>query len=426
MAVNVDPAGEAGQGERLISSGGNIYSMSTGPTKVGIATRGRGFWAGRKRHDEDDPDVDDPKLYPADEYVPVPDKNDGFDDDLDPMLAMNVGISGIKNATRAQMKQAKEIVEAAMGVPTHKALTFKDVHVDLLLTDPMKLDEAELIKSASTVKFLIDAASSDSERMMLSEYAGRLAQAIRKALPKKEVDVNKKDSKPVKMPPKKSQETKADARGKTQYKYSKKGDGKGPNSDGRKPKQQKPEQEDPMAGQDASQVTPPQPIDPTPFAKLIGVGPGQLERFAAKKTRQEFTDFFIRQKDLVEKHGISAAFLGQLYATLTTPQQPQQVQQQSPVPPPGQPGKPPTKQAPAAPLPAVKSMVIFNGATLNRQTRMMIDILKSHKAETIDDIQKCLQAHYACSAEQSADTTRTLLRQWEREGLVQFAQPKEQ
>jgi len=434
MAVRIDPGGEAGQSERLISSGGNVFSLTEERTKIGVATRGRGYWTGRRRHSSDDPDVDNPTAWGANAHEPMPDKNDGFEDDVDPQLAMRMGAS-MRHVTRAQLKQAKEIIEAAMGSPANKGLTRGVVKVDLLLQNPDNLTPEDLVKAASVVTFLFDTTRNDHEKSVLRDYADRLAAALRKALPQPR-DPDKKDSKPVKHGAQKAQETKVNSKGKVAYKYPKKGDGKGPNSDrGGSEKKAKPPvtPAEQAANQDELAVTPPVPIDPRPFAKVIGVSTKELTAFAQQKTQQQFVDFFVRHAKLVKKHGVSAAFLTRLYDALTqssskllaaAPAQPAPTQQSGPTPQsPAQYGKSPRRQADA--FPASKAIVVFRGATLDGRLLALMNLLKSHRAETVEDVRKCLQAHFACTEHHSVDLTRTLLRKLEHGGLVTLYPPKE-
>jgi hypothetical protein len=439
MAVHINPGGEQhGESAQLISAGGNIYSIGPSQVKRGTKTLGRGHWAGSSHPDKDNPDVDSPSLYGANVFVPPTEEEDeDFEDNTPPEEAMIRDGHG-KNILRHDLKQARQMVEAASGMPmtVGKAiLTLGAIKVDLLLEDPEKLSEEQLVKSAATVKAMVEAATG-YERTILANHAARIAQALRVTMQARE-ELSKailtkpseeREHKSKKMKPKKASETKVNDKGKVAYKYKKRGDGKGPNSDrgspasGAQDGQAQPQtQEQP--------VTPPPPVDPKPFATALGIGAAQLERFASKKDRKTFVSFFMSQKDIVEKHKITPAYIGRLYDSITTPSQPPQQQgaqlmkppapQPAPGPNPAMPGAKPTGvgRHQVTPL-ATKSLVVFTGATLNADTLAMLDMLKSQQAETVGDIAKCLQHHYACTEPESLRHTVSLLNKWERKGLV--------
>lgn len=421
MAVAHHPE-YAAESQRLISVGGNIYSLATGYVKTGNATRGRGFWAGRKRDELADPDVDNPGHEGAETLIPVDEEDDGFDDDKDPVLSMHRKLD-TTIVSKQQLKASRQIAEAVYGARMTKAiLSLGSVKVDLILKNPEELSEEELLRSASTVSWMIDQASGYNERELLQHHAARIAKALRdvltsrqavKALLTRSAEDKEKPVKEAKKPPAKAQTTQVNDKGKVAYKYPKSGDGKGPNSDGwkGKPKAKGGDQEPPPEEQASTPpITPPQPIDPTPFAKMLGVGPGQLERFAARKTKEQFVDFFMKQTELVQKHHLNAPMLAKLYDALVSPPPPAP-QMQSPQPP---------QPTAIVNQPAQKSIVVFNGATLDRKTLALIDMLKSYKAETVSDIRKCFQTHFACTEDAAFRMTLATLNKWERQGLVSF------
>lgn len=435
---------ERGQGERLISAGGNIYSLALMVPKSGLATRGRGFWAGRERADCDNPDIDNPSPQGAQiliEREAEEGEPDGFDDDVDPMLAMRAS-SHITAITQAQTKAAKKMVDAVLGLPVKKSiLTLGDVKVDLLLSDPKVLTEEQLVQNASTLKSLMSQTHDNYEKAALRDYAARLQKALSdvlkakevlaKAMPKSTADKDAEEQeKRASKPPKKSQETIADDKGRTQHKYPKKGDGKGIHSDGRKPEDMahkvNKDQDETHHGKvdtkyEPQEISPPPQIDPAPFAQMLKIPPAHLEKLAQRMTRDQFIRFWMKDhKELVRKQGLVPEFIGRLFDSLMGPAAPpaqQQEQQGQQAPDPGN----PQAQQQMPPMPAAKStVVVFNGGTLDQGTLKLLTLLKSHQAETIADIQDCIQAHYACTPDMASRTTCTLLNRMERQGLVKF------
>jgi hypothetical protein len=453
MAVQYNPGGELqGESPRLISSGGNIYSTATLPVKRGVHTTGRGYWAGAVREDEDNPDVDNPSEVGAQTYIPASEEIDAaFDDDTSPEESMARTGFGT-NLVRQENKKLKQMLDAAAGTCSKAVLTTRSVKVDMLLQNPEQLSEDDLLKSAASLAFLMEVTTVKAEREVLQSYAARLTEALRgviqarhtvaKAIMTKPSEDREK--KPDKLKHRKAQEKKVNDKGKVAYKYPKKGDGKGPNSDrgkgepGGEGEEPAPAPEDVAEAQNsapAPTVTPPPPVDPAPFAEALGLTPEQLKKLADKKDRKSFVDFFMSRSKLVEKHKYTPAYLARLFDALTmpptppAPQQPgsplmpqPQPPQQQPGPAPTAPGSAPGSAGPnqATPLvpAAAKSLVVFTGATLNPQTLAMIDMLKSYKAETVEDIQKCVQAHYACTEREAGQKTISLLNRWERKGLV--------
>ena len=80
MAVYYGPEQADSTGQRIISTGGNIFTLGEN-MHVGSKTRGRGFWIGPKRKDKNNPDVDNPKDQAVNTlYVPKHKGNFGDDD----------------------------------------------------------------------------------------------------------------------------------------------------------------------------------------------------------------------------------------------------------------------------------------------------------------------------------------------------------
>jgi len=414
---------------RLISSGGNVYSLTSEPAKRGVSTTGRGHWAGKKPKDDDNPDVDSPSFEGAVEYIRATEEEDAaFEDDLSPEDAMaRVGVN--KNALRHEMKQAKDIVEAASGTLIGKSvLTLRSLKMDLLLQNPEDLTEEQLLQSAQLVKSVIETSSTAEEARILTDYAERVANALRSTIEAKRAVVKAILTKPSeerektkKTKPNKAKEKTVNDKGKIAYKYQKKGDGKGPNSDIGTGAPQADPQAPPPEDPQAAPVTPPPPTDPKPFADLINVSVEQIKKFAGKHTRKDFIAFFMKRPDFISANHLTAGYFSSLYDALSSP--PPSAQ-----PPGGQPlmpfMQPPQAQAPAQqpqlgqPPMGKSTVVVFTGATLNAETLAMVDLLKSYKAETVEDIRKCLQQYCACDELESARRTVSLLNKWEREGLV--------
>lgn len=442
---------DVGAGQRLISASGRSYS-TVDNVKVGIKTRGRGFWVGRDRREEVNPDVDDPKLEGTAQLIIPVGGDDGFDDDKDPYVAMRRNVK-LKNVVNSQVKQAQQMVEAAWGRDAFKAIAnIGDENMDLLSQDPEKMSEDDLLKSVDVVKIMLANTQTAGERSVITNYAGRLYRAVNRLMQTHEAvakaaveaSMDKKDAKEPSLPPSKAQETKVNKKGKVAYKYPKKNKGKGPNSDGgpgdkakaAAKQQQQPQQAQPADQQQPDQgpITPPAAdVDVDSFCMQIGVGPGQMQRFASKKTKQEFVTF-VGNLDVVKNKNIQPSVLGKVYDQLVSPQpqpadpkagaQPQMPNKGTPQ----QVAQPGRMPKPANPLsgrsPAAKSIVVFNGATLSRKTLAMLDMLKSHRAETVDDIRKCFQSHFACDEPTSYTITRTLLNKWERKGLLTIYPPE--
>lgn len=408
---------------RLISSNGNIYSISTEPAKRGVNTTGRGFWVGKLRTDKNNPDIDNPSAVPVNMHIDFTDEEEeALDDDLTPEESLASGVFGHNLAEGLSGKSACKSV-----------LTIGSLKVDLLLQNPEELSEELLVKSAATLKFLVDSGVNDRERALLAAHAQRIAKAldsiitardnVAKAILTKPSE--EKESKPEKFKHKKSQETKVNKKGKVAYKYPKKNNGKGVNSDGVKVEQQGGQQEN--VPEEEPMVTPPPPIDAKPFADAVGVKVEKLIKFAEKTDRTKFVAFFTSNEKLIKKLKLTPAFLGRLHDSINTPpENANNVQQpnayaNAPTQGPGvaTPGSKPLavgKHA-ATPLTA-KSIVVFTGATLNKATLAMIDMLKSRKARTVSDISKCLRDHFACTNQEALSRTTTILNRWERKGLV--------
>lgn len=410
-------------GPRVISPGGNVYSAETDIPKVGLATRGRGYWAGREHEDEDNPDVDKPSAKGAQRHHRrEAEHGDGFQDDRDPLLVLRQ-MSHATHVTNQQRKAAKQMVDAIWGV---KKADAEEEVMDLFTKLPSEMTDEELVKGSGAVKFAIETSEDPYERMVLKERAEVFAHAIRdrlsKAAPSTTQQIDEKETAQKKREdaPLKAQQVSVDDKGKTQYKYPKKGNGKGPNSDGAQPAPPAPGGQPPQGAAPEQEITPPPKIDPVPFCKLIGIAPPQLVKLANKKTRQAFVDFFMQHKELVQKHSITPDFLGRLYDSVLHPDEGAQQPPQQPPQAAGAP-KPPPGGMPGMLAPQeAKSIVVLNGATLDRADRAMLDLLKSYRAETIEDVRHCIQRFHACDVAKSVRMTRTLLRKWERDGIAAF------
>jgi hypothetical protein len=434
MAVYTGPErGEAsGVGGRLISSGGNVFTVYD-HVKVGIATRGRGHWTGKDRKgDSNNPDVDNPQLEPVNE-LHFDEAKDQFDDDKDPYEAMRENAQPDASTT-AQLLQAKKLIMQPWGVfAVQKAesagavYTLRGLKMDILLSDPETLQADDLLKSANEVKRLISQASG-RERVLLTEYAGRLIDSIKKVVQADQTLVEKAQ----KFKPQKAVKKTADKNGKTQYQYQKKGDGKGPNSDGGpkdKMKAAQTQQQAPQPQPDPGAITPPtQAVDIEEFCGKIGVGPGNLERFAAKKTKEQFVGYWMQQKELVTKFGLQPAYLGLVYDSLISPPQqaaPAKSKAQNLA-------KPGQQEAPQAamvqPKPqaqpqqgAMKSLIVFNSRALTDTRPLVKSVLTeatSRSVQTVDDLRSVLKDTFNCNDQDSYPLVLTTLRRWTKEGLV--------
>lgn len=400
---------EQEQGPRIISAGGNVYAMYLDPPKVGMATRGRGFWTGKTYQDEDNPNVDKPSPEGAQTLV-VPDehKKDGFEDDIDPITAL-YAFGKQKGIDKISTRQAKELMEFLSG-GIHKStgplLTIGMPVCIQLLKNPDELSDKELYASAKIVRSLGDQLLDDEEQGIVAEYAEKLTEAIQdfqqaksdlaRAILTKPSEDKEPKAKKAKSIPKKAQETKADAKGKTQYKYPKKNGGKGP---GKQPGMQQQQEEQP--------AIPPveaQPVDIEGFATSMGITAGHLKKLAEKKSKSGFIDFFLKQK-MIKKHNITSEFLGRMYDSLLTP--PPQKQQ-------------PPQQAPAGAKPIEKSTIIFHGRSLKGPTAKLVKALVASGATDFRAISNVMQRQYRWPMGMVKANTNLMLKALARRGAVSF------
>lgn len=424
MAVQYGPE-HSDQGQRIISSGGNIYTISNGYAKTGIATRGRGFWVGKDTTDQLNPNID--KFDTTQQYedtkellLPEDEEDDGFDDNEDAYQVFSRTVGKLSTVTKPQVKQAKQIVEAAMGSSFGKAiLTLGGVKVDLLLKDPSDLTEEELVKNASVIKAMSESAS-EREQQILAEYAGRLAGAMRDIMDAKEslarsiftadpstkMQAAAKPLKPAKMPPKKAQTAQVNDKGKVAYKYPKQGDGKGPNSDGFGDKA-KPD----------TQITPPPQIDPKQLAGILSVPSSQIEKLAKKKTKAGFVDFFLRYEGVLKKYKITPAYLAQLYDSITTTSSTPSAPQASPAAPKASPQMAAQAVGPKKP-PMGKSFIVFNPKSLSSDP--LIKSVVNAGVVTLRDMHHVMKDEFHCSLKMAKRISRSLLRSWEDRGMITY------
>lgn len=330
---------ELDQGPRLISQGGNIYAAYLLPVKEGFATRGRGFWAGKKRQDEDNPDVDNPSDQPAQTLIARDadsGEDDGFDDEKNPLLTI-FPRSDTTAVERIARKQQKELANAIYGGTTRKSvLALEGVKMDLLLRRPEEMTAEQLVKGAAEVQRIAQQQGLlPYERHAINNYAERVARALKSILTKPSEEREKEDApKKAKENPKKATETKADENGKKQYKYPRDKDAARKNpkraakraakkaakdSEGQAP-EPAPEGDEQHPADDEPTVTKPEQLDPAHFAKLVNMDVEHLQQLTRKKSRDEFRKFWLGNKRLCEKYNLNELFFGRLYDALTQPE----------------------------------------------------------------------------------------------------------